>query len=88
MRGLLICAFALLAAVIVFAQFRTTQKNLPAGALERPIYEHEGRSLKTPEAFRASILNAKLPGGTATSLGCREDSKRQWNHKVRLSLRF
>jgi len=71
--------FVLLAALMVFAQFRTTQKNLPAGALERPIYAHERNVLNTPEAFRASILRAKVPGGSVMIVGCQEDPKRQWD---------
>jgi len=79
MRRLLICVFASLAGVILFAQFGRSQNNLPAGALERPIYAHEPRSLNTPEAFRASILRARLPGGAVMMIGCQEDIKRQWN---------
>jgi hypothetical protein len=79
MRVLLICLFASLAGLIVFAQFGTTQKKLPADALERPIYGHERRALNTPEAFRASILRAKVSGGAVTIVGCQEDLKREWN---------
>ena len=79
MRGLFICVFASLAGVIVFAQFGTTQKNLPAGALERPIFAHEGQPVNTPAAFRRSILRANLPGGAAMVVGCQEDLKRHWN---------
>lgn len=75
----LFCVFASLASLIVYAQFGTTQKKLPAGALERPIYGHEGRALNTTEAFRASILRAKVPGGAVMIVGCQEDLKRQWN---------
>lgn len=71
--------FVSLAALIVFAQFGTTQKNLPAGALERPIYAHERRTLNTPEAFRASIFRAKVSGGAVMIVGCQEELKRQWN---------
>ena len=79
MRVGLICVFASLAGLIVFAQLGTTQKNLPAGALERLIYAHEARMISTPEAFRASILRARIPGGAAMTVGCQEDVKRQWN---------
>jgi len=65
--------------VIGFGQLGTTQQNLPAGALERPIYEHEARAHNTPAAFRASIMSARLPGGTAVIVGCQEDAERQWN---------
>ena len=79
MRRPFIFVFALLAGIIVFAQIRTTQKNLPAGALDRQIYEHEGRLANTPAAFRASILRARLPGGAAIILGCQQEPKREWN---------
>jgi hypothetical protein len=79
MRSLFICVFASLAGVVVLAQFGTTQKKLPAGTLERSIYEHKARSLNTPEAFRASILRAGVPGGAAIIVGCQEESKRYWN---------
>jgi hypothetical protein len=65
--------------VIGFAQLGPAQKNLPAGALERPIYNHEGRPHNTPAAFRASILRARLPGGAAVIVGCQEEPERQWN---------
>lgn len=78
MRALLIFMFASLAGLIVFAQSGTPQ-NLPAGALERPIYAHEGRSLNTPNAFRASIMRASVPGGAVMMVGCQEDIERQWN---------
>lgn len=77
---LLICVFASLAGLIAFAQIGTTQKNLPVGALERPIYGGE-RPLNTPEAFRASILRARVSGGAVMIVGCQEDVKRQWNPK-------
>jgi hypothetical protein len=79
MRSLFICIFTLLMGVIGFAQLGTTQQNLPAGALERPIYEHEGRLHNTPAAFRASIMSARLPGGAAVIVGCQKDAERQWN---------
>ncbi len=79
MKALLSFVFGSLAALIVVAQFGTTQKNLPAGALERPIYAHQRNALNTPEAFRASILRAKVPGGAVMIVGCQEDLKRQWN---------
>jgi hypothetical protein len=79
MRVLFIFVFVSLAGVIGFAQFGTTQKNLPAGALERPIYAQEGQPLNTPAAFRLSILRARLPGGAAMVVGCQEDLKRHWN---------
>jgi hypothetical protein len=79
MRVLFIFVFASLAGVIAFGQFGTTQKNLPAGALERPIFAQEGEPLNTPVAFRLSILRARLPGGAAMVVGCQEDLKRHWN---------
>jgi hypothetical protein len=79
MRVLFIFVFAALGGVIAFAQFGTTQKNLPAGALERPIYAQEGQPLNTPAAFRISILRARLPGGAAAVVGCQDDLKRHWN---------
>ena len=79
MKALLIFIFMSLAALMVFAQFGRAQRNLPAGALERPIYAHERNVLNTPEAFRASILRAKVPGGAVMIVGCREDPKRQWD---------
>lgn len=79
MRVLFIFVFASLAGVISLAQFGTTQKNLPAGALERPIFAQEGRPLNTPTAFRLSILRARLPGGAAMVVGCQEELKRHWN---------
>jgi hypothetical protein len=79
MKAFLVLAFVSLAALIVFAQFRTTQKSLPAGVLERPIYAHQRNVLNTPEAFRASLLRAKVAGGAVMLVGCQEDLKRQWN---------
>lgn len=79
MRVLFIFVFASLAGVISFAQFETTQKNLPAGALERPIFAQEGQPINTPAAFRLSILRARLPGGAALVVGCQENLKRHWN---------
>jgi|SRR6185503_172414 len=79
MRALVDFVFGSFVVLIVFAQFGTTQKNLPAGALERPIFAHERNVLNTPEAFRASILRAKVPGGAVMIVGCQEDLKRQWN---------
>lgn len=79
MRVLLISISASLLGLIAFTQMGTTQKNLPAGVLERPIYGHERRALNTPEAFRASILRAKVSGGTAMIVGCHEELKRQWS---------
>ena len=79
MRVLLIFMFVSLAAVMVFAQFGTAQKSLPAGALERPIYSHERNVLNTPEAFRSSILRARIPGGAVMMVGCQEDAKRKWD---------
>lgn len=78
MRVLFIFVFASLAGVISFGQFGTTQKNLPAGALERPIFAQEGQ-LNTPAAFRLTILRARLPGGAAMVVGCQENLKRHWN---------
>jgi hypothetical protein len=79
MRVLFVFVFTSLAGVICFAQLGTTQKNLPAGALERPIYAQEGQPLNTPAAFRVSILRASLPGGAAMVVGCQENLKRHWN---------
>ena len=79
MRVLFIFVVVSLAGVMVFAQVGTNQKNLPAGALERQIFEHEGQTLNTPAAFRASLLHAKLPGGAAMVIGCQEDRGRKWN---------
>lgn len=79
MRGLFIFVVASLAGVMAFAQVGTNQKNLPAGALERQIYEQEGQKLNTPAAFRASIMHARLPGGAVMIIGCQEDRGRQWN---------
>ena len=79
MRVLFILVFASLAGVIAFGQLGTLQKNLPAGALEPPIYAQEGQPLSTPAAFRRSILRASLPGGAAMVIGCQENLKRHWN---------
>jgi hypothetical protein len=80
MRLFIICAVILLLACILFAQSKTTRTNALPNILERAVFTDQDRSLKTPEAFHASLNRTRAAGGMVTIIGCQEETlKKKWN---------
>jgi hypothetical protein len=79
MRILTSIALSSLLVGVTFGQSRPSQLNGQSDILRRTVSGNETRVITTPEAFHASLDQARVPGGVIRNLSCEgETFKQSW----------